>query len=423
MGECSGTERMLTALLDASHLAGFEQVPSLVAEHAARAGLRDVVIFLADLQQEILRPVVVTGAAASGPTAAELSELKIDATLAGRAFQEVRFLRTGGEAGPICWWVPLLDGTERLGVLRVTTDTADPACKEAMRALSALVAMEIVCTRWYSDSYARLVRTRPMNVAAEMCWNIMPPLTFANGELMIAGALEPAYQIGGDAFDYSIAGDTAHLAIFDAMGHDVRAGMTANLALAVCRNRRREGDGLAATSVAAERTLIDEFGRETRFVTAILADLDTVTGRLTWINRGHHPPVLIRGGRHPGLLCCPPSHPLGLDLGVPVTMCEEQLEPGDRVLLYTDGITEARSRHGQEFGLDRFVDFIIRHSADGLPINETLRRLVRGVLEYHEGRLQDDATVLVAEWRGAARQVLGEFGDAAGTSTATSGAL
>ncbi|GII85603.1 hypothetical protein Ssi03_35930 [Sphaerisporangium siamense] len=423
MGECRGTERMLTALLDASHMAGFEQVPFLVAEHAARAGLRDVVIFLADLQQEVLRPVVDTGPSASGRTAAELSELKIDATLAGRAFQEVRFLRgSGGEGGPLCWWVPLLDGTERLGVLRVTTDTDDPACQEAMRALSALVAMLVVCTRWYSDSYARLVRTRPMNVAAEMRWNVMPPLSFANADLMIAGALEPAYEVGGDAFDYSIEGDVAHLAIYDAMGHDVPAGMTANLALAVCRNRRREGDDLVATSVAAERTLIAEFGDETRFVTAILADLDIATGRLTWINRGHHPPVLIRGGRHPGLLRCPPSHPLGLDLGVPVTVCEEHLEPGDRVLLYTDGITEARSRHGQEFGLDRFVDFIIRHSADGLPINETLRRLVHGVLEYHEGRLQDDATVLVAEWHGSARSMLGEFGDAAGTSTAVSGA-
>jgi serine phosphatase RsbU (regulator of sigma subunit) len=97
---------------------------------------------------------------------------------------------------------------------------------------------------------------------------------------------------------------------------------------------------------------------------------------------------------------------MGLDLGLPVTICGEQLEPGDRVLLYTDGITEARNSEGQEFGLERFVDFIIRRSADGLPVPETLRRLIRSVLEYHDGRLQDDATVLLVEWHGAAHRKL-----------------
>ncbi|MEV6980920.1 PP2C family protein-serine/threonine phosphatase [Sphaerisporangium sp. NPDC051017] len=401
MGDHRGMERMLTGLLDASHLAGFDEIPALAAEYAAHTGLRDVVIFLTDLQQDVLRPMIGTGPATSGRTPEELSELKIDATLAGRAFQEVRFLSVAsGEGGPISWWVPLLNGTERLGVIRITTPDADETYLEAMRSLSALVALMIVCTRRYSDSHAHLARTRCMNVAAEMRWNLMPPLTFANADVVIAGALEPAYEIGGDAFDYSIAGNTAHLAIFDAMGHDVSAGLTANLAVAVCRNRRVEGDGLAESSRAAEQTLLEEFGRETRFVTAILADLDASTGMLSWVNRGHHPPVLIRGGRHTLTLRCPPCHPLGLDLGMPITVCEQQLEPGDRVLLYTDGITEARSPHGQEFGLARFVDFIIRRSADGLPIPETLRRLIRSVLEYHKGRLQDDATVLVAEWHG-----------------------
>jgi serine phosphatase RsbU (regulator of sigma subunit) len=80
-------------------------------------------------------------------------------------------------------------------------------------------------------------------------------------------------------------------------------------------------------------------------------------------------------------------------------LCREQLEPGDRVLLYTDGITEARNSRGREFGLQRFVDFVIRHHADGLPVPETLRRLVRSVLAYHDDQLQDDATVLLTEWQ------------------------
>jgi serine phosphatase RsbU (regulator of sigma subunit) len=177
--------------------------------------------------------------------------------------------------------------------------------------------------------------------------------------------------------------------------------------MAACRNHRRQGADLVTNSMMIEQVLIEEFGRATRFVTAVLADLDLTTGVLSWVNRGHHPPVVIRGGRWSTTLECPPAHPLGLDLGLETVLCREQLEPGDRVLLYTDGITEARNARGREFGLHRFIDFVIRHNADGLPVPETLRRLVRSVLDYHDGQLQDDATVLLTEWQPDQKRQLG----------------
>ncbi|MEU4539492.1 PP2C family protein-serine/threonine phosphatase [Streptosporangium sp. NPDC023825] len=395
---------MLAGLAEASHVSAMEDVPALVEEHAAHVGLYDVLIYLADLQQDVLRPL--TGRGAGEETEREKGELRIDGTLAGRAFQEVRVLsRPSSEDEPGRWWVPLLDGTERLGILRVSLRPGTNAkrAEEDMRHLASMTALLLVSKHSQSDSYARLVRTRPMNVAAEMQWNLLPPLTFATEKVVIGAALEPAYELGGDAFDYALAGDSAHLAIFDAMGHDASAGLTANLAVAACRNRRRQGADLVEVSEGIEEVLIEEFGVGNRFATGILADLNMCTGVFTWVNRGHHPPVVIRGGRWVATLQCPPAHPMGLGLGLAVTPCREQLEPGDRVLLYTDGMTEARNRLGQEFGLERFVDFIIRRNADGLPVPETLRRLVRGVLEYHDGRLQDDATVLLVEWRGGAQ--------------------
>ncbi|MGW0565650.1 PP2C family protein-serine/threonine phosphatase, partial [Streptomyces sp. NPDC003016] len=297
-------------------------------------------------------------------------------------------------------WLPVLDGTERLGVIRVETDAVpDEPTQTTMEGLASLVGLLLVSKRHHSDSHARLTRISPMSVSAEMQWTLMPPRTFANRRVTIAAAMEPAYATAGDAFDYALAGDTVHLAVFDAMGHDTSAGLTANLAMATCRSQRRQGNSLTEARDAIEATLIEQFA-QSRYATAVLADLDLESGVLTWINCGHHPPVLIRGRRWTTHLGCTPTHPMGTDLGLPVTLCREQLEPGDQLLLYTDGIIEARDARGHEFGRDRFVDFVIRHQADGLAAPETLRRLVRAVLKHHDGRLNDDATVLLCEWRG-----------------------
>lgn len=391
---------MLTDLLTASHLTRFELVPSQVSEHAAAAGFGEVLIYLGDLQRDVVR--LLTG---HGPDAGQApfgyeAELLIEGTVAGRAYQYGQILpASGAEDGVHRWWVPLLDGTERLGVLHMTSEGDDEQTREDMLSLASLVAMLVVGSRDTSDSYARLSRVKPMNVAAEMQWQLMPPRTYADGRVVIGAVMEPAYQVSGDAFDYATAGDVLHLSIFDAMGHDTAAGLTANLAVGACRNHRRQGTGLADLGEAVERVLVEQFG-PTRYATGILADLDTSTGVLTWVNRGHHPPVVIRGGRWVTQLRCDPSHPMGTGLGLPTKLCREQLEPGDHVVFYTDGITEARTSGGQEFGLARFTDFLVRHHADGLSVPETLRRLMRAHLDHHDGRLQDDATILLCEWLG-----------------------
>lgn len=78
---------------------------------------------------------------------------------------------------------------------------------------------------------------------------------------------------------------------------------------------------------------------------------------------------------------------------------EAALQPGDRVLLYTDGVTESRTRDGGLFGLEHFADYIIRATAAGELAPETLRRLIHSILDAQPGRLRDDATLLLFEWR------------------------
>jgi serine phosphatase RsbU (regulator of sigma subunit) len=76
----------------------------------------------------------------------------------------------------------------------------------------------------------------------------------------------------------------------------------------------------------------------------------------------------------------------------------EQLEPGDRLLMYSDGITEARDHQGRFFGERRLVELTENTATPGLSAPETLRRLAAAVLEHQDGRLQDDATLLMVDW-------------------------
>jgi serine phosphatase RsbU (regulator of sigma subunit) len=80
-------------------------------------------------------------------------------------------------------------------------------------------------------------------------------------------------------------------------------------------------------------------------------------------------------------------------------IADEALQPGDIVLLYTDGVAEARTEVGEFFGIDRLVTFVTRALADQLPAPETMRRLVHAILAHQHERLQDDASAALLEWR------------------------
>ncbi|MFC9282250.1 PP2C family protein-serine/threonine phosphatase [Streptomyces collinus] len=136
-------------------------------------------------------------------------------------------------------------------------------------------------------------------------------------------------------------------------------------------------------------------------LTGVFAYLDLGTGKLEWVNAGHPPPLLIRAHHVvPRALEACGELPLGLGPGYQPsrTVHQAQLEPGDRVRIHTDGVTEARSVNGRPFGEDQLVDFVTRALAAGDPAPEALRRLVHAILEHHHGQLHDDATIILAAW-------------------------
>jgi serine phosphatase RsbU (regulator of sigma subunit) len=143
----------------------------------------------------------------------------------------------------------------------------------------------------------------------------------------------------------------------------------------------------------------DQFPDE-RYVTAVIAQLDIETGRLSWISAGHPPPMIIRDSRLSRTLTATPAAPLGIPLDGPSpVVAEESLEPGDLLLLYTDGLTEARHPNGQMFTIAGLGEFVEREAAGGQTAPETLRRLRHAIVDRQPGQLADDATAVLVEWR------------------------
>jgi serine phosphatase RsbU (regulator of sigma subunit) len=229
----------------------------------------------------------------------------------------------------------------------------------------------------------------------------------AGDAFMLAALLEPCYDIGGDAYDYAINEDgILHFAVFDAMGHGLAAAGVAAFALAAYRNSRRRGVAPDAMYAEIDAAVFEQYP-QSRFVTALIAQLDVASGRLCWISAGHPAPLLLRSGRLVKTLEAAPSPPLGMRLApAPPVAGEEALEPGDMVLVYTDGLTEARRPSGELFTVERLAAFIERQAANELPAPETLRGLREAIIERGEGALRDDATALLLEWRRGTQHTL-----------------
>jgi hypothetical protein len=383
-------------LMARSHLMAPEELPEHADEAARRLGAQSCHIHLVTRDQRGLRPLLGRGAVDD--------VLSLDGTLAGRAFRLSDVV--AGTTDGVRLWVPMLDGTERLGVLQF--ELADEADLDTLRrpflALASVVAELVASKGQYTDSYEKTRRAVPMGVPAELLWRQLPPTAFATPRFVITAQLEPWHEVGGDAFDYSLDGDTLHVAVFDGMGHGLQATLLASVALAAYRNARRGGRSLLDTAAVVDEVLAGHFGDDS-FVTAVLGRLDLVTGTLSLLSAAHPAPLLIRNGRPVGEVSVEPGLPLGFGSRAD-RVVDAALEPGDRLLLFSDGVVEARSTGGEFFGLDRLVDLVTRQESARQTAPETLRRLINAVLEHQQDMLQDDATVLLLEWAGDPRALL-----------------
>ena len=208
-------ERLLGTLIDRAHEMPPHLIAPLVAEVIAVIGGRDVTVLLQDYDQLTLVPLPGRGLVMEAP-------MPIDGSLAGRAFLGDELVEQPA-AGSVRVFVPLLDGSDRVGVLAFTSDRWDDDDRRLARRFGGLLADVLVTKGMYTDRFFQARRRRPMSLSAEMQWALLPPLVMTTPQVAVAGILEPAYDVAGDSFDYAINDDALHVAIIDAMGHGLDA--------------------------------------------------------------------------------------------------------------------------------------------------------------------------------------------------------
>ena len=387
-------ELNLTRILRSNLVAQPDSVPATIESLGGDIGASDVVVYLVDFGQQFLEPLGNYSAHNELPK----SE-KVASTMAGRAFltQEVV---TAERPDGIRMWAPICEGSDRTGVLALTLPNDDAPRVSAGADLGIIAGYLIAINARVSDVFNLHRRRQAMTLAASMQWDLLPPIVFRSPPVTLAGLLEPAYEVGGDCFDYAINWPVLDIAVMDSMGHGLNSAILAGLAIGCYRHDRRHGRTMEAMHKELDETVKSRY-EGAAFVTGQLAQLNVETGRMRWTNAGHPLPLHIRGGQVIGDFACRPTVPWGLGMREegPV-VAEESLEPGDGVLFYTDGAIEGRAATGGGLGLDRLVDLVGQTASDQLPAEEIVRLVGRAILEHHKSRLDDDATLLLVQWKG-----------------------
>jgi serine phosphatase RsbU (regulator of sigma subunit) len=343
----------------------------------------------------------VEGARSRGIEQAET--LPLPGTLYERVLRtqqaDVRALDDGGA----CMVVPVTDRGDAIGLLELTL-SRHPSVQEISDIGSAAHALAyvVIAARRHTDVFEWGQRSTPFALAAEIQRRLLPAsYTCEAGQFTLAGWLEPASSVGGDTFDYTLDRHCLQLSITDAVGHQVSAALLATLLVGALRNGRRRGLDLGEQAMYANDCLAEN-APAGQFVTGQLMRVDLRTGSAAIVNAGHPFPLRLRAGKVEEVeLRIEP--PFGVVPGKSFVVQEFPLEPGDRVVLLTDGMQERNA-----VNLD--VAAALAGSAELHP-REVVHELGAAVLKATGGDLEDDATMVCLDWYGGPpRGRVTEFG-------------
>lgn len=297
---------------------------------------------------------------------------------------------------------PIADGEGSLGMVAIYSRAGvrrfGEEDLELLVSLAAAAALRIRNITLAEEAATRRVQDRELALAQEIQLSMLPRAMPQRAEIDLAATLLPARAVGGDLYDFQLIDDRLWFAIADAAGK----GVSAALFMAVTRTLFR---GLV-TRDAAVGGILERMNQELArdndaqfFVTACVGCLDLAGGRLTYASAGHPLPLCLSGGR-----TAPLPGSSGISLGiVPDARYSEfhaQLSPGDLLVLFSDGVTDAINAARELFSDDRLVKTV--HASASQGPQAVVDRVVASVRSFSAGVPQeDDITLLVIRYRGA----------------------
>jgi serine phosphatase RsbU (regulator of sigma subunit)/pSer/pThr/pTyr-binding forkhead associated (FHA) protein len=287
---------------------------------------------------------------------------------------------------------------KRIGVLyldsRERGTLASAGVRTGLETLATEAAVAIENARLYREAVEKARMEHELRIAAEIQQSLLPPPAWSSPFFDAVGRTVPCRAIGGDFFEYlTFADGRPGFAVADVSGKGAPAALLTAVIQGVLAAQASSGGGPAFTLAKINEVLIRR-SIESRFVTMFLAAL-TPDGQLTYCNAGHNPPFLFSGGRvrrleTGGLIC-------GL---FPTASYEEetvQLQPGDLLVIFSDGISEALNAAGEEFGDDRILASVTSLPHDN--VQAVLEGLVSTVRTFASGTVQsDDMTTVVMRY-------------------------
>ncbi|MBA3431945.1 MAG: serine/threonine-protein phosphatase [Actinobacteria bacterium] len=387
-------QRALSALLRAADSGSVDSLALVLREVLAGSGATDAILYLSDYNEELLRPAPGYSASEGAP-----DTIDIEGTLPGRAYGARELVE---DESPECIrvWVPVVERSEPFGVLELHFDAMDDDKRRMALDAGLMVGHLLMSARSYTDVYELLRRRRDMNLAAEMHWDILPARHYTGPSLSICGDIEPAYEVGGDAFDYSVNNGVLDITIMDAMGHGLEAALLSSQSIGAYRYARRRNLPLEDVVATIDDALVRQFGGE-KFVTGFFGRLEIDSGGFSWVNAGHVAPLLLRDGRLESPLGSAPSCPMGLELIDASVTQETTLEANDCLFFYSDGVIEAKTPAGELFTLERLARLVEEHEVEEGESGHLVRKVIDEVVRHAEGPLKDDATCLLLQYLGS----------------------
>ncbi len=370
-----------------------DSVPVVAARLAEMVGAREVKLLIADFSgRAVVRLTSTNGVQGARSRGVEQAETQ---PLPGTAYERV--LRTQqADVQPVDrgarMIVPVTDRGDAIGLLELVLPRI-PSSQEVADIGSAAHALAyiLIAARRHTDVFEWGMRSTPFSLAAEIQRRLLPDaFTCEAGQFTLAGWLEPADAVGGDTFDYTLDRDGLQVSITDAVGHQVEASLLATLLVGSLRNGRRKGLDLGEQARYANDCLAEN-APPGQFVTGQLLRVDLRTGTAGIVNAGHPLPLRLRGGVVEEIKLRVEA-PFGVLLGKTFEVQPFSLEPGDRIILLTDGMQERDAA-----SLD--VAAALADSADLHP-REVVHALGAAVLHATGGDLRDDATMVCLDWYG-----------------------